>query len=66
MSNDPECIVLHCGTNDLKQNTSAVEIGQKIVELAVSCKWNSNIIISGIVPRRDKCEGSTGKQFSKK
>ena len=27
VSNDPECIVLHCATNDLRQNTSAVEIG---------------------------------------
>ena len=55
ISNDPECIVLHCGTNDLRKNTSAVEIGQKILELAVSCKSDSNnILISGIVPRRDK------------
>ena len=55
ISNDPECIVLHCRTNDLRQNTSAVEIGQKILELAVSCKSNSsNILISGVVPRRDK------------
>ena len=51
ISNDPECIVLHCGTNDLRYNTSAVEIGQ----LAVFCKLDSNnIFISGIVPRRDK------------
>ena len=55
ISNDPECIVLHCGTNDLRKNTSTVEIGQKILELAVSCKSDSNnILISGIVPRRDK------------
>ena len=46
ISNDPEFIVLHCGTN---------EIGQKILELPVSCKSNSNnILITGIVPRRDK------------
>ena len=39
----------------MRQNTSAVEIGQKILELAVSCKSDSNnILISGIVPRRDK------------
>ena len=54
-SNDPECIVLLCGTNYLRQNTSTAEIGQKILELAVSCKADSNnILISGIVPRRDK------------
>ena len=29
ISNDPECIVLNCSTNDLRQNTSVVEIGQK-------------------------------------
>ena len=34
--------VLHCGTNDLRQNTSAVEIAKKILELAASCKSNSN------------------------
>ena len=53
--NDPECIVLLCGTNDLSKNISAVEIGQKILELPVSCKSDSNnIMISGIVPRRHK------------
>ena len=52
ISNDPQCIVLHCGTNDLRRNTRAVAIGQTIF---VSCKSNSNnILISGIVPRRDK------------
>ena len=55
ISNDQECIVLHCGTNDLRKNSSAVETGQKILELAVSRKPDSNnIIISGIVPRLDK------------
>ena len=55
ISIDPECIVFHCGTNDLRQKTSAVEIGQKILKLAVSCKsGSSNILISGIFPRRDK------------
>ena len=55
ISNDPEYIVLHCDTNDLRQNTSAVEIGQKILELATSCKSNSNnILISGIDQRRSK------------
>ena len=30
ISNDPECIVLHCGTKDLRQSTSAVEIGDHL------------------------------------
>ena len=24
ISNDPECVVLHCGTNDLRQSTGVV------------------------------------------
>ena len=43
---NPECIVLHCCTNDLRQNTSAVEIGQKILELVLSCKSDSSNILS--------------------
>ena len=34
ISTDPEFVALHCGTNDLMQNTRAVEIEQKILELA--------------------------------
>ena len=40
ISNDPECIALNCGTIDLRQNTSAVEIGQKMLELVTCCKIN--------------------------
>ena len=29
ISNDPKCIVLHCGTNDLRQNASAANLGRK-------------------------------------
>ena len=55
ISNDPEFFVLHCGNNDLRQNTSVVETEQKILELAISCKLDSrNILISGVVPSRDK------------
>ena len=58
ISNDSKCIVLNCSTNDLKQSTSVVEIGEKILELAAFCKLNrNNILISGIVPRRDKLKG---------
>ena len=55
ISSNPEFTVLHCGTNDLQQNTGAVEIGQKTLELTASCKLESNnILISEIVPPRDK------------
>ena len=60
ISNDPECIVWYCGTNNLMQNTSRVEIEQKILELVVSCKLDtSNILIPAIVPRRDKLNVKT-------
>ena len=54
-ANNPECIDLHGVTNNMRQNTTAIEIGQKILVLAVSCKSDSNnILISGIAPSRDK------------
>ena len=65
MSNNPEFIVLHCGTNDLRQDTGAVEIGQEILELTTSCKSvSSNIWKSGIFPRRHELNAKTA-QFSK-
>ena len=55
ISNNPEYILLHCGTNDLRQDISAGEIGKKIMEVAVSCKSdNNNALVSGIVPFHDK------------
>ena len=60
--NDPDDIVLHCDTNDLRQNFSAVEIGQKILELAASCKSDSNnILVSGIVQLRGKLNAKTAQ-----
>ena len=50
ISTNPEFIFLYCGTNNLRQNTSSVKFGQKILELAASCK----ILISGIAPCQDK------------
>ena len=48
-------IILHVGTNDFRDKKSAIEIANEIIELAVDVKTDLNdIMISGIVPRRDK------------
>ena len=49
-----DLVILHMGTNDLKNPKSAKEIATEIVELAIDMKTEQNeIMISGIVPRRD-------------
>ena len=54
-SRNPENIVLHCGTNDLKKENSANEISNDIIEVALLCKSdNNNVLVSGIIPRSDK------------
>ena len=52
---NPEKIVLHCGTNDLKKQKSANEISNDIIEVAMLCKSdNNNVLFSGIIPRSNK------------
>ena len=47
--------LLSCGTNDWRQNTSAVETEQRILEFNFKFQSDSNnILISGFVPLRDK------------
>lgn len=38
MSNNPEHVLLHCGTSDLMQDISAAVTGKKIMLVAVACK----------------------------
>ena len=54
-SRNPENIVLHCGTNNLKKENSANEISNDIIENALLCKSdNSNVLVSGITLCSDK------------
>ena len=54
-SRNPENIVLHCGTNNLKKENSANEISNDIIEVAFLCKSDiNNVLDSGIIPRSDK------------
>ena len=53
----PECIILHAGTNDLRSSKSEVEIASSIVELATSLKTDTNdVMVSGLIPRADSLE----------
>ena len=53
---NPKNINLHCGTNDINGDSDQQNIAEEIVELAKSIikDCNSNITVSGIVPRYGK------------
>ena len=48
----PNRIVLHCGTNDLK-NSSPSEIAEQVVSLGSDIEKKIKVIISQLVTRRD-------------
>ena len=51
----PRTYFVISGTNDLRHDNSTVDIGKKIIEVAVSCKLaKNNVLMSGIFPRREK------------
>ena len=53
-----DLIILHCGTNDLRSAKNPNDIAEEIIELALDMKTEKNeLMISGIVPRRDKFNG---------
>ena len=52
---NPDRIIIHCGTNNLKMDESRETIAEKTTELAKSVKSTTNeVLISSIIPRRDK------------
>ena len=54
----PNAIVIHCGTNELREEKPAEIIADDIVTLARSLKTDTNdVIVSGIVPRADHLDG---------
>ena len=49
-----DLVILHVGTNDLRDQKAVTEIAKEIVELAIDMKTEKNdIMISGTIPRRD-------------
>ena len=58
----PDNIILHTGTNDLKNIDTPEEITMGILNLAMTCKTDTNsVFISGIVPRSDKLNEKASK-----
>ena len=54
LEQNPETIIIHSGTNDLKRDSSPEEIARDIIKLTISCKTQTNkVILPGIVPRYD-------------
>ena len=54
LEQNPEIIIIHSGTNDLKSDSSPEEIARDIIKLTTSCKTQTNkVILSSIVPRYD-------------
>ena len=51
----PENIIIHCGTNDISKDADQEKIVADIMNLSksVSEKSGSNVIISGLVPRKE-------------
>ena len=52
---NPDLVILHSGSNDLRSNKSPEEISDDIVKLALDLKTDENeVVISGIVCRKDE------------
>ena len=52
LEQNPETIIIHSGTNDLKSDSSPEEIVRDIINLTASCKTQANkVILSCIVAR---------------
>ena len=52
---NPQQVILHVGTNNLKTERTASQIAKSIIDLSISLMKNENIIaVSDIVPRLDE------------
>ena len=64
LKRDPDQVIIHVGTNDLRSNQDPVTIAKNIIDIAKSSKTNKNeILLSSIVPRRDSLNGK-GRQVN--
>ena len=55
VKSNPDRIIMHCGTSNLKMDESPEAIAEKTIEVAKSVKSTTNeVVISSIIPRRDK------------
>ena len=50
---NPDVILIHCGTNDLRRNENNEEIAENIISLATDLSDKSTVIVSGLIVRGD-------------
>ena len=50
----PDAIILHCSTNDLTKGVNTIESLEQIVQTAKTESEGTELVISGLVTRRDK------------
>ena len=63
LKNKPERIIIHCGTNDLK-NSMPQSIAENILSLAKSSQQDNNtVLVSSIVPTKDHLD-KKGKEVN--
>ena len=63
LKNKTELIIIHCGTNDLK-NSTPQSIAENILSLAKSSQQENNtVLVSSIVPRNDHLD-KKGKEVN--
>ena len=53
LKNKPEFIIIHCGTNDLKNKTPKSVAGNILLLAKSSQQENNIVLISSIAPRKD-------------
>ena len=64
---NPQQIILHVGTNDLKTERTASQIAKSVIDLSISSKKNRNMIaVSGIVPKLDELNNKAALRITYK
>ena len=55
VKSNPDSIIMHCGTSNLKMDESPEAITEKTIKVAKRVKSTTNeVVISSIIPHRDK------------
>ena len=55
VKSNPDRIIIHYGTNNLKMDESPEPVAEKTIKLAKNVKSTTNeVVISSIIPRKDK------------
>ena len=58
LKRDPDRVIIHVGTNDLRSSQDPVTIAKNIRDIAkISTTSKNEILVSSLVPRRDNLNG---------